>query len=1065
MKKRIASLLMAVVMTATLGIGAMAATTEQVLVQGNKTGLSAANFKDLADNSKPDGRHWAWDSIDHVVKYGLFNGTSATTFAPQNPMTRAQFVVVVTRLENASRTASNKLNVERVPTETRFTDVPTDMWCAGAVAWAEANGIVEGYSDNTFRPNQAISRAQIAAFVYRYVNNYKKYNLKSVTPEPAQFTDFALASEVFHTAINYCRTHGLINGYSDHTLRPNISVTRAQVAAILSRIIIILETGRSGGGGGGGGGGTPSHILTVIVKSQNTQAGVVSNGGTLTVLNSAYTSANANTPGASFSVNDGTVLTFTVAPDTANGFRAIGPSITSGDNNDAVTFTTTAATATAPASYSFTMPAANTTIEVSFTNATLSATMNNALLGFYTDTTSGTLKDPSDGAGTYYLKIDSSFYKEGKDLLSFKMGTSSNENAYPNFTIPSNPGFTFTEVQALGLYGEKYNDGWYRFNWNGTDDLAFYIDTTDSADYYTYDISVAATPVGLKANTAGKTLTGNAASPHVGVINRPATETLLDSAKLLNDDMGGQQDNGKMIRSVMESVIYLVEGADFTLNKPALLNRVMKQAIESKIDADTFAQKMKDSLNASDANGWKNKVQDGIWNEFKKSSTYSQQVPVSATATKPMSALVDTTSPILIPDADNVVVSADPEMVRNVADTILSQVNDRMDDLTIGAKLTSVDAANVHGATNANTGTNQYVERYFQVTGTATNNNPASGENSKLLLLTPDPNLSVTVKLTRDGNKAWPHYYLHLTSEGQSVFNGDAGFPRDNRYTTVNGAPVLDMGSLEEMLSTYEETIKIGTQSSINVNLNEVGAGVPVRDIISKETIDNKVDNQKDKLGDNTKSTFESALYGNSGAFAAITETDTTAAYAFNVTLGGTTMVNVMPAYTNTARTTWEAVGKESVIHVVTNPDYWANDSTGSGTYFDRLVDIGQQLREAMKADKNNGINYYNRMGRGTFSSNTTQWKSGFDAAVRGYDVTGDATDTRYAFAEAAAKTDSTAADLWRTLGLSQPGSGNTMSYTYTKGIGNDDYGPMLDQLIGTHEATVTVTITRNHTP
>ena len=217
MKKRIASLCMAVVMLLSLCTGFAGAA-------GSGIG-GAAKFTDLGETR-------LIAEIDTVVSAGLYQGTTATTFNPQGAMTRGAFVLVLSRLEG--------LDVESVPTTTTFTDVPSTSRFAGAIAWAAANGVAGGYSDQTFRPAQAITRAQIAALVQRYISTFKNYNLSTVSPAPAQFTDYAMTPNSLRTGVDYCRTHGLMQGFSDHSLRPNIPVTRAQVAAILARLLHIL---------------------------------------------------------------------------------------------------------------------------------------------------------------------------------------------------------------------------------------------------------------------------------------------------------------------------------------------------------------------------------------------------------------------------------------------------------------------------------------------------------------------------------------------------------------------------------------------------------------------------------------------------------------------------------------------------------------------------------------------------------------------------------------------------------------------------------------------------------
>ena len=114
---------------------------------------AAAKATGVRDFTDVSADFWARAKIDEVVKEGWFNGTTSTTFAPNEYMTRGQFVAVLARFDGVKLTDSN----------TKFSDVPSTKYYAPAVKWAEANGIVTGYSDGTFRPNAPITRQQIAA--------------------------------------------------------------------------------------------------------------------------------------------------------------------------------------------------------------------------------------------------------------------------------------------------------------------------------------------------------------------------------------------------------------------------------------------------------------------------------------------------------------------------------------------------------------------------------------------------------------------------------------------------------------------------------------------------------------------------------------------------------------------------------------------------------------------------------------------------------------------------------------------------------------------------------------
>ena len=111
-----------------------------------------ANFADVAADA------WYADAVQYVYENGMMSGTSETTFSPDLTTTRGMIVTILYRLENEPTVTGT----------TAFTDVAADQYYANAVAWAAQNGIVSGIDATTFAPNNAITREQMAAILYRY---------------------------------------------------------------------------------------------------------------------------------------------------------------------------------------------------------------------------------------------------------------------------------------------------------------------------------------------------------------------------------------------------------------------------------------------------------------------------------------------------------------------------------------------------------------------------------------------------------------------------------------------------------------------------------------------------------------------------------------------------------------------------------------------------------------------------------------------------------------------------------------------------------------------------------
>ena len=173
----------------------------QLTVNGGATVKIVDNSKDFADTRN----HWAKDAIDFVSARGLLNGTSANTFSPNAPTTRAQLWTVLARqadadltggatwYENAQNWAKEKgisdgtnpngtinraqmvtmlwraMGQSAAASGASFADVPADSYYARAVAWAIENGITAGVGGGRFAPNSTCTRGQIATFLYRYM--------------------------------------------------------------------------------------------------------------------------------------------------------------------------------------------------------------------------------------------------------------------------------------------------------------------------------------------------------------------------------------------------------------------------------------------------------------------------------------------------------------------------------------------------------------------------------------------------------------------------------------------------------------------------------------------------------------------------------------------------------------------------------------------------------------------------------------------------------------------------------------------------------------------------------
>lgn len=167
--------------------------------------------------------HWAHDDITYVYENDLMNGTDGSLFSPESTTTRAQVVTVLYRL--AGQPAADW--------ENPFWDVPASAWFHDAVTWAWENDITGGVSSTHFGAGNAVTREQLATFLYRYAQD-QGYDT-SARADLSGYSDAGLVSSYATEALSWANAAGLITGTTGTTLSPQGSATRAQVATILSR--------------------------------------------------------------------------------------------------------------------------------------------------------------------------------------------------------------------------------------------------------------------------------------------------------------------------------------------------------------------------------------------------------------------------------------------------------------------------------------------------------------------------------------------------------------------------------------------------------------------------------------------------------------------------------------------------------------------------------------------------------------------------------------------------------------------------------------------------------------
>ena len=215
MKKQLCSLLTALA----LAVG--------LLPSAARAAENAPSFADVPAAA------WYADAVQYVYENGLMTGVSESAFAPDGTATRGQIVTILWRLAG-----SPVVNYAM-----RYADADEGAWYGEAVA--ASTGVVTGYTESSFGPNDAITREQLAAILYRYIKTQGQ-GFTGMWYFPLRYDDAASISDWADEAMHWCVMKGVLNGTGETTLSPQLTATRAQLAAILRRFCELPKEAVSG---------------------------------------------------------------------------------------------------------------------------------------------------------------------------------------------------------------------------------------------------------------------------------------------------------------------------------------------------------------------------------------------------------------------------------------------------------------------------------------------------------------------------------------------------------------------------------------------------------------------------------------------------------------------------------------------------------------------------------------------------------------------------------------------------------------------------------------------------
>ncbi|WP_435169434.1 S-layer homology domain-containing protein [Paenibacillus glycanilyticus] len=187
--------------------------------------VTDASFKDIA-------AHWAKDDILLLANKRIVNGVSTDLFAPNRNITRAEFAALVVKALGLAAGSETS-----VPS---FTDVASSAWYASYVKTAVQYGIVKGMSDGTFRPNQEITRQEMAVMLARalvLVTKRGSAPIQAEAPEAAFPQDGSQIADWAKSAINELVAAGIMQGKSAGKFAPLDQASRAEAAVTLKRLL------------------------------------------------------------------------------------------------------------------------------------------------------------------------------------------------------------------------------------------------------------------------------------------------------------------------------------------------------------------------------------------------------------------------------------------------------------------------------------------------------------------------------------------------------------------------------------------------------------------------------------------------------------------------------------------------------------------------------------------------------------------------------------------------------------------------------------------------------------
>ncbi|NLB82054.1 MAG: S-layer homology domain-containing protein, partial [Clostridiaceae bacterium] len=194
--------------------------TGKILFQTEKTGEYVVGHNKIIFS---DDLGWAKDYIVFLAARDIVRGVAEGIFDKDRAVTRAEFITMLSRLNGA----------ESPDAALPFTDIDKGIWYEQPVKWAFANGIVFGISDTEFLPDKNISREEMAAMLYRYM----EYAGHTLHKNAEGFDDKDTISDWAREAIDAMKASGIIEGTGENMFEPQRLSSRAEGAKVIAEVL------------------------------------------------------------------------------------------------------------------------------------------------------------------------------------------------------------------------------------------------------------------------------------------------------------------------------------------------------------------------------------------------------------------------------------------------------------------------------------------------------------------------------------------------------------------------------------------------------------------------------------------------------------------------------------------------------------------------------------------------------------------------------------------------------------------------------------------------------------